>query len=100
MFCILDKVSGPAVIASNKASTGFPLFKNKSAATDKLPVRSNWYNVSCKSVIVTKLLKIKHKKIIIRNMYINLPLLSEDFKLKLSNLAIISCSSWMFDRLE
>jgi len=58
LFCILDSVSGPAVIASNKASTGFPLFKNKSAAVDKSPIRSDLYIKACKSVIVTKLIRV------------------------------------------
>lgn len=54
LFCILDNVSGPADIASNKASTGFPLLKNKSAAVDKFPIKSDLYIMDCRSVIVTK----------------------------------------------
>lgn len=50
LFCILDNVSGPAFIASNKASTGFPLSKNKSAAIDEFPMRSDSYIKFCKSI--------------------------------------------------
>lgn len=52
LFCILDNVLGPAVMASNIASTGFPLSKNKSAALDKFPTRSDWYTESCKSIFI------------------------------------------------
>lgn len=41
LFCILDNVLGPAVMASNNASTDFPLSKNKSAAVDKFPMSSD-----------------------------------------------------------
>lgn len=41
LFCILDNVLGPAVMASNNASTGFPLSKNRSAAVDKFPMSSD-----------------------------------------------------------